>query len=1076
MTDHKLEAVRVRMLGGFSVSVGSRVLEENAWRLKNAAALVKLLALAPNHRLHREQVMDLLWPATGRKDASNSLRRILHSARGALDPVAGSRYLASRDDSLVLCPGGSLWVDLESFEEAAATARRGRDPAACRAAIELYAGDLLPGDRYEGWAEEKRGELRRLYLDLLLELARAYEDRGDLGRAVETLRVTAAKEPTLEEAHAGLMRLYALSGRESEALVQYERLREALSGRLGMEPGTRIRSLHEDIASGKFPTTASQHAGFSQEEAPDAGKHNLPAPRSSFVGREREIIEIKRTLAMTRLLTLTGVGGSGKTRLALEVARDLVGAYPDGVWLVELASLSEPDLVPRTIAQTMGVREIAGQPLTDTLSEVLRDKEMLLVLDNCEHLVEAAARIVDTLLSACPRLRILATSREALNVAGEVGWLVPAFPVPEQRLSPTVRELEGFEAARLFVERASERRPGFALVPEYAQPVAEICRTLEGIPLAIELGAARIGALSVEQLSVRLADSLKLLTGGGRIQTPRQRTLRGTLDWSHDLLSDPERVLFRRLAVFAGGWMLEAAESVGVGGTVEEDDVLDLLSGLVDKSLVVAKGSDERGVRYRMLEPVRQYARDKLEESGEAEAAMRAHAEHFLALAEEAEPELFGPREAEWFDRLEAEHDNVRAALSWTIERGETETALRLAGVLWQFWFARGYNGEGQRWLEQALTKDDLASAAARAKALEALAWMADVREDMDEAEAAAEEGLRLSEVAGIGGNLTASLTNILGDVAMARGDYERAKELLEESLTLYQKVGDRRFVPRVLAFLGNVSIAQEHYEHAKSLHEEGLALARELGEPTAIGMALVHLGYVFLLEGEHERARALFEEAEALSRELRHKGVLVVAIDNLGWTALLRGDYERAKSYYDESLALCKELGDRLGASESFEGMACISASEEEAARAATLFGAAEALREAVAYQHGPEEEAWREPYRAAARSLLDGSTWDAALAEGRAMAFGEAISYALSTEAPAAPSSLAPDRPSPEARAPGLTRREREVAGLVAQGLTNRRIASELVLSEHTVHHHVTNILKKLNLHSRAQVASRL
>ena len=775
---------------------------------------------------------------------------------------------------------------------------------------------------------------------------------------------------------------------------------------------------------------------------------------------------------MTRLLTLSGVGGSGKTRLALEVARDLVEAYPNGVWLVRLAPLSEGELVPKAVAEALGVPERPQEPLTNTLADVLRDRQLVLILDNCEHLLEAVARLVDKLLDSCPRLRILATSREGLGVEGEVRWLVPPLSMPETQGTPSSEELESCESVRLFVERARGRDP--SLSPKNAVAVADICRRLEGIPLAIELAAARVGTLSVEQIAERLTDSLKLLRSGSKTQMAKQRTLRGALDWSYELLSEDEKKLFERLSVFAGGWTLEAAEVVGVGGSIEEGEVLDVLSGLVDKSLVVARGSDEGGVRYRMLEPVRQYALEKLKDSGEAEAAKRAHADYFLALAEEAEPELFGPREAEFFDRLEVEHDNIRATLSWTIEQGETETALRLAAALWMFWFARGYDGEGQRWLEQALTKDGQASVAARAKGLEALAWLADVREDMDRAEAAAEEGLRLSEEAGIKGSLAASLTNLLGDVAMTRGDYEQAKELLEDSLALYQKVGDRRFVPRVLAFLGNVSFEQEHYEQAKGLFEESLALGRELGEPTAIGMALMSLGYVFLLEGEQERARALLEEAEALSRERRHKGVLINAIDNLGWAALLRGEHERAKSYYEESLALCEELGNELIASESMEGLARISASEGEAERAAKLFGAAEALREAVGYRHLPVEDALREPYLATARSRLGVAAWEETQAEGRAMELEEAIEYALSSEVPSAtsPSSAAAE-PSPSS-APehpgGLTAREVEVLGLVAEGMTSAEIAKELYLSPRTVEAHITSIYHKIGVSSRS------
>ncbi|MGH3148052.1 MAG: BTAD domain-containing putative transcriptional regulator, partial [Rubrobacter sp.] len=347
---------------------------------------MKLLALSPNHRLHREQVMDLLWPDAARRVASNNLRKVLHATRRVLDRAEGSRYLSSQDEQLVLCPDGDLWVDVEAFEEATATARRGKDPAAYRTALDLYPGELLPGDRYEEWTEGRRQELRSLYLPQLVELAGLYEERGEHERGIEPLQRAAAEEPTLEDAYAGLMRLYALLGREGEALAQYERLRKALSTRLGTEPSSATRRLHEDIATGRFLTTPTRRAVPSQgEETPDATNHNLPAPRDSFVGREREMLELKRAISMTRLLTLTGAGGSGKTRLALEMAREITGSYPDGVWFVELASLTEGRLVPQQVASVVGVREEPNRYLAETLVDALRNKRMLLILDNCEH-------------------------------------------------------------------------------------------------------------------------------------------------------------------------------------------------------------------------------------------------------------------------------------------------------------------------------------------------------------------------------------------------------------------------------------------------------------------------------------------------------------------------------------------------------------------------------------------------------------------------------------------------------------------------------------------------------------------
>jgi predicted ATPase/DNA-binding SARP family transcriptional activator/DNA-binding CsgD family transcriptional regulator len=1079
-----LGAVRIGLLGGYSVTVGERKVDESAWRLRKAASLIKLLALAPGHHMHRERAMDLLWPESGKKAASNNLRQTIHAVRRVLtsDPAEGPFFLASQDESLVLCPEDELWVDVDAFEEAAATARRSKEPAAYRVAIELYSGELLPKDRYEEWAQSRRQELKETFLSLLVELARLYEERGEEGleSAVQALQRVLAEEPTNEEAHVGLMRLYALSGRQGEALRQYGRLSEALSGGLGTEPSVSTRALREEIAAGRFPGGSTQlsatRAGPSAGEPPGGARaHNLPAQRTGFVGREREMLGIKRSLAMTRLLTLSGAGGSGKTRLALEVGRDLVGAYPDGVWSTELAGISDGELVPQAVAEVLRVQEQPAQPLTETLVESLHNKSMLLVLDNCEHLIDAAARLVDALLDGCPRVRILATSREALAVAGETLWPVPALSVPSSQRMPTVAELEGYEAVRLFVERASDRRAGFALGPANAEAVAEACRRLEGVPLAIELAAARVGTMSVEEISERLGDSLGLLIGGGRTAVPRQRTLRGALDWSHELLSNEEQTLFGRLSVFAGGWTLEAAEAVAAREGIGESDILESLSGLVDKSLVVAEVSQGTRVRYRLLEPVRQYALEKLEESGEAESVRRRHTEHFLTLAEEADLGWWGPDQGTWLKRLVPDHDNMRAALSWTLERDEVELGLRIAGALQLFWSAQGHYGEGREWLEEALAKDDgRASAAARAGALEGLGWLAYDQDDLDRAEAAAKEGLELSARAVVEGSVTASLQDILGCIAEGRGDYAHAKRLNEESLKLYQKSRDRRGVAFCLNNLGKVYISQGDHKRAKELYQEGLALSRELGGVDMLINFLINLGYVSLLEGDHERAMALNEEAAGLCRDVGQRDLFPVALDNVGWAALLLGDREKAETSYAGSLTLCNELGRKMIAAESLEGLACAAEARGEATHAARLFGAARALRETVGYQTPPETHNLRKPYLTRILSQLDEAAWEAAFKEGQAMSFEEAIEYALSEQMSVTSDAPAPDQPSAIKQSSTLTAREREVAAMIAQGLSNRQIAQGLYLSEHTVKRHISKILRKLGLASRAEVAA--
>jgi predicted ATPase/DNA-binding SARP family transcriptional activator/DNA-binding CsgD family transcriptional regulator len=1100
------DAVRIGLLGGFRASIGTRAVEEGAWPLRKAAALLKLLALARGHRLHRERVMDLLWPRLGVKAASNNLRQTLHVLRRTLDPDASpaARYLELQGDQLVLCPGGQLWVDVDAFEEAAATARRSRDPAAYRAAIELYAGELLPGDRYEEWTEGRREELRQLHLSLLVELARLHEEREEHEPAIEALRRVLSEEPAREEAHALLMRLYALSGQRQEAILQYERLRRSLARELDAEPGDESERLYEEIRTGS-PLAAPTHpAGGPSEEPVDRARHNLPAPLTSFVGREREMLEARRLLPMTRLLTLAGAGGSGKTRLALEVARDLVGLYPDGVWLVELAPLTDPALVAQELAGVLELQERPGRPLVDTLADALGDREMLLVLDNCEHLIDASAHLTETLLHSCPRLRVLATSREALAIDGEVVWQVPPLSLPEADGAVSAEVLMRYEAVRLFVDRARLRLLDFEVTRENAGAVARVCRKLDGIPLAIELATARMGTLAVEQVAQRLDASLDVLSGASRTAEARQKTLRATLDWSHDLLTEAERSLFRKLSVFAGGWTLEAAETAcsgaGIGrevrgatpsgrvsnSPVPNPPVLDLLGQLVDKSLVLAEAGTGSATRYRMLQPIRQYAREKLRESGEESEVKNLHAAFFLALAEEAEPELTGAHQKLWVERLDREHDNLRDALSWVLERGEAETGLRFGGSLWRFWFEKGYLSEGRRWMEKVLANGTSAASPVRVKTLEGMADLAQWQGHIEQAKATYEEMLTLSRVLGDKGS-TATALNSLGTLAMLQGESVRAKELLEENMAVLRELEEARDADttikryHVLALLGNLALHEEgDLARATTLWEESLALARAVEDVFRIRVILTCLAFAELLRGENERAMALCKETLALTREHGNAGVELVpeALVNLGLAELGKGDHERARASFEEALAMSQNLEITPSIFTTLEGMASLAGAREEDVRMAHLWGAVEAAREAAGIALSRVERTLHEPYLAAASSRLGEAAWEEALAEGRAMSLDRAAEYALSrgvADQETGPSaSPVPEEPPAGEPAGELTRREREVAILVTGGLTNRQVAARLGISERTAANHVARILRKLGLHSRAQVAT--
>lgn len=778
---------------------------------------------------------------------------------------------------------------------------------------------------------------------------------------------------------------------------------------------------------------------------------NLPALVSSFVGRVRELAALRRILARTRLLTLTGMGGVGKTRLALRLAERVGSGFPDGVCFVDLAPLREPAQVPQSIAATLQLGVAPGQTAEQVLEAALRRRSLLLLLDNCEHLAESCAALVHALLTACPALCVLATSREPLQADGEVAWRVPPLSIPaspELALAgPGFPRLDqSSDAVALFVERARQGSSGFEITEENSAVIMELCRRLDGIPLAIELAAARVRVLSVAQILARLDDRFGLLVGGSRTVEPRHRTLRALLDWSYELLPDSERATLRSVAVFVGGFTLEAAEWVCAPGEGMSLSALELLTSLVDKSLVVAEERDG-AVRYSLLETVRAYALDCLGDAGRDAAARDRHLTWWVRVSEQAELGLWGPEHLEWQRRMTVEIDNLRAALSWSLQKpngmldasaaGESaartrlEAGLAMAASLMRLWDCDDYLREGCGWLRQLMS---IAGS--------------DVR-----------EVLRLKAL------------NAAGYLTFMSGELEEGRTKLEQALAAAEALHDDTGSAWALTGLAATRNMQGEADAAEAFANRALPIWERLGWDTGLSMAQYILGEIARQRGDHDRAVQLLESSLAvLRREGSHWGS-TYPLESLGRIAVLRGDYARATALLKESLALRYEQVNPRGAALCLEGLAWLAGRQDQPVRVARLFGAAQAVYDRYGLEGTPRWPIWQVDYQQAnevARGSLGEPIYDEAWAEGHAMSLSQAVDYALGDRLPTTMGA----RPWPGSSV--LTRREREVAGLVARGLTNRKIAEELVITAGTAGLHVSNILHKLGFSARAQIAA--
>lgn len=963
-----------------------------------------------------------------------------------------------------------------------------------------------------------------------------------------------------------LLRQYRVAAGLSQAELA-ERAGLSVHGISDLERGARTRPYPTtrrrlaraleltEVASAALQASARPTGGA----RPDPGRRlsggggRLPGSLTSFVGREQDLAATHSLLAHHRLVTLVGTGGIGKTRLALQLAAETRDDYPDDVWFVDLAPLADATLVPQAVAAALGVHERPRQALTATLVGALRERRLLLVLDNCEHLLDGCARTGQLLLDGCRHLRILATSREALGLAGEAIWRVPPLPSPDPERLWGVEDLGGYAAVRLFIDRARLAWPSFEVTVRNAPSLALLCHRLDGIPLALELAAPRISALTVEQLADHLDDRFRSQVAGSRTALSRQKTLTATLDWSHDLLAADERQVFRRLAVFAGGWLLEAAEAVCADDQLRADEVLDVLERLVAKSLVQADCRSD-AARYWLLEPVRRYAGARLAAAGEAPRVRDRHRDWYLALTERAEPAVFGPEQLAWLARLEAEHDNLRAATAWSLATAP-EYAVRLLAAIWPFCQRRSHYAEWARWLGRArpLTEQPVPRSRAWAGILLGAAQLAFERGDrvearvqaeasvgiargsgdealvarglrelgllltdtgeMDRAEQVLDEALALSRAAGDQHGINLGL-QFRGITVLVRNEYDRARTLLEQALGFMERFGgDRFYMAPTLAYLGRAYREQGDLERAEAVTSAGLRIARELGSTWQEGVILHYLGRVALSRIDLIRARAYGQEGLALGQAMRNDDVVAGNLDLLGrvaWAAgdtrgairlleealalrrpgghwreiadVLRvlglalrdaGDDTEAASRLREGLALAVSLGDRLLMVGLLEGLARTEAVHGDPARAARWLAAAAAQRRAI----GAALPSIERPAHDATVSTVQAALGAAALSV--AWAAGEASSLELvATEAArlarTAVACTNTERLAGFGTRAALSDRESAVAEWVARGLTNRQIAAGLTISVRTVDRHVANILDKLGLSTRAQVAA--
>ncbi len=911
-----MRRLALHLLGAFEATLDGKPI--TGIKTEKARALLAYLAVERGRGHRRQSLVGLLWPDYPESSARANLRQVLTNLRQVLkDEENPTPFILVEGETIQFNPESDFWLDVTAFEEQISAKQEvGKTIPSVddlKGTISLYRGGLLEGfslkdsPDFDSWTANLRERYQGMASSALGKLGEHHEQSQDYEKAIGYARRRLELEPWQEEAHRQLMRLLAINNQRSAALAQFEACKRILKDELGVEPSAETIRLHMSIRDGNFTATA--------QEKPR--QHNLPAQLTSFIGRDKEIEQVLGLIKTHRLVSLTGSGGTGKTRLALQVAERSIENFPDGVWLAELAPLSDPTLVVEAAAQALGMQLASNPQALSFLQDYLESRHLLLILDNCEHLIEACARLADALLHTCPRLSILATSREALGIDGEASYLVPQLTLPGTGELPPLETLLQYEAVRLFIERAGNASSDFMLTSDNAPAIIQVCQRLDGMPLALELAAARVKVLRVEEIAARLDDRFRLLTGGSRAALPRYQTLRASIDWSYALLSSAEQRLLQCLSVFAGSWTLEAAEFTGCGEDIGSSTVLDLLGSLVNKSLVAIETETGPTTRYRMLETIRQYAHEKLEDAGQATAARDRNLLYYVELAEKVEGKVRGPDQVVIMDQLEAESDNLRQALEWSMETRNPEMGLRLASAVHWFWHSRNWHVEGVNWIERLLASQakmhensplSHPQLVIRAKALGAAGALAQV---IDRTARYLEEGAALCQELGSDVKRDyAYILRSLGGLFLGVEDRSRFNSLLEESIALFLEVGDRFGYCESRDLLAMQAILEHEFEKARLMLEENLTIRKELGDQEGIAWELILLGGTALGQCDFEKARPFIEESLSINSRINCIVGIDMALLHIGLIDWLQGKYEQASRNFEKLLFESRRQG----------------------------------------------------------------------------------------------------------------------------------------------------------------------